>query len=164
MTSTVSRSQWSSRTPDAVRGQHCVPAFDKNGSGNQIYGMRNKIWYGEICNKQHLLYVFQGATAIGIICMQQFKIQWLYIIHLFVANSWSISQAQSKDTRAQGMVGIGVCTQPTLMGAKHCNSAPTATSFTHHNTGVQYRRRNEGILTSNFEVKIYQRKKEKCMR
>jgi len=27
---------------------------------------------------------------------------------------------------------IGVCTQPTLIGAKHFNTTPTVASFTHH--------------------------------
>ena len=41
---------------------------------------------------------------------------------------------------------IGVCTQPTLIRAKHFSSAPTVTWFNHHNTGIQKWGRNEGIL------------------
>jgi len=48
---------------------------------------------------------------------------------------------------------IGACTWPTLVGAKHFNSTPTVTSFTHHNTGNQYWGRNVGIISSNFEIK-----------
>jgi len=47
---------------------------------------------------------------------------------------------------------MGVWTQPTLIGAKHSNNTPVLTSFTHHNIGIQQWERNEGILTTNFEV------------
>jgi len=63
---------------------------------------------------------------------------------VFIADSWSISQMQSYNTRAQEMVsrtvaryGIGICTRPTLRGAIHFNSTPTVASFTHHNAGIQ---------------------------
>jgi len=32
---------------------------------------------------------------------------------------------------------ICVCTRPTLIGAKHFNSAPTVASLTHYNAGTQ---------------------------
>jgi len=32
---------------------------------------------------------------------------------------------------------VGVCTRPTLIGAKHFNSTPTVALFTHHNTRIQ---------------------------
>jgi len=44
---------------------------------------------------------------------------------VFIADSWSVSQTQSYNTRAQKMIShtaaryrIGVCTRPTLRGAK----------------------------------------------
>jgi len=60
---------------------------------------------------------------------------------VFITDSWSISQTQSYNTRAQKMVShtvahyrIGICTRPTLRGA---NSTPTEATFTHHNAGIQ---------------------------
>ena len=60
----------------------------------------------------------------------------------FIADSWSISQAQSENTRAQKMVNHSALQNrclhaTTLIGAKHFNSAPTVKSFTHHKTGIQ---------------------------
>jgi len=58
------------------------------------------------------------------------------IIVVFIADSWSISQTQSYNTRAQNMVShtvghykIGVCSWPTLREAKRINC--TATSIIH---------------------------------
>jgi len=74
----------------------------------------------------------------------------------FVADSWSISLTHSNNTRAQKLLAKThlehVLTQSTLRGEKHFNNAPTTTSFTHHHAGIRKWERNEGILTSNFEV------------
>jgi len=43
-------------------------------------------------------------------------------------------------------------TQSTLRGEKHFDNAPTIASFTHHHAGIRKWERNEGILTSHFEV------------
>jgi len=44
--------------------------------------------------------------------------------------------------------------------AKLFSSAPTITLFTHRHTGIQWWERNEGILTSNFEVSSCQKRKK----
>jgi len=53
-----------------------------------------------------------------------------FLFYGFVADSWSISQAQSNNSRAQRWLVIshfrpGVSPQSTLGGVKHLNSAPT---------------------------------------
>ena len=54
---------------------------------------------------------------------------------------------------------IGVSTQSTLRGAKNFNNAPTITSFTH--TEIPQWEKNEGNLTSNFEVNSQQKNSNK---
>jgi len=51
--------------------------------------------------------------------------------------------------------------RPTLIGAKHFNSASTVTSFTHHKTGIQWWERNEGIRTSTLRGKQLTEKNKK---
>jgi len=38
------------------------------------------------------------------------------------------------------------------------NTAPAITSFTHHHTGIRQWERNDGILTSDFEINSLQKK------
>jgi len=61
---------------------------------------------------------------------------------LFVADSQTISQAQSNNTRAQKWLAvahyrIGVCTLLSLIGGNHFNSDPTITSSIHNYKEIQ---------------------------
>jgi len=47
----------------------------------------------------------------------------------------TVEQHKSTKWLAIAHYRIDVCTRPTLIGAKHFNSAPTVTSPTHHYTG-----------------------------
>ena len=105
---------------------------------------------------------FTNCTILQLFCHCVLPFIICLFIMYFVAHSWFLSQAHLNNTRAQKWLAIahyriGVSTQSTLRGAKHFN-APTITSFTHHHTGIRQWERNEGILTSNFEVNSWQKK------
>ena len=101
-------------------------------------------------------FLFCGRVVLEIIM--------IIIIHLFQThgpynkhNQWT----QYKIWLAILHYRIGVCTRPTLIGAKYFNSAPTTASFAHHNTGIQQLwQRNGGILTLNFKVNNKRKRKK----
>jgi len=63
-----------------------------------------------------------------------------------------IKQHKSKKMVIYSTLHIGISTHSILKGAKHLNSTPNMTSFTHHQTGIQQWERNDNILTLEFEV------------
>jgi len=90
----------------------------------------------------------------------------IMIIHLWqtrrVYHKHNQTMQEHKKWLAIAHYRIGVCTRPTQIGEKHFkNSTPTVASSTHYNTGIQWWKRNEGILTSKLWGEQLTQKKKK---